>query len=161
MPTQVPGDLFIARDVHAGAGQFQPITTDGSPAGNSSVIVAFVLVPRGQQQDVEVTNCEQDDTPIMAERNDQFPKLAVCFRSAAGVWRKGQQSDPAIHRIAEPQETRFVGCMARQFTLHDRFLEARDVLLKRSGRNNSEPVAHSSDRLVLAATIPRIRCCAA
>ena len=57
--------------------EFQPLATGGSPTWNSSVVVALVLVPRGQQQDIKVTNCKQDDAPTMAKWNDEFPELTV------------------------------------------------------------------------------------
>lgn len=55
---------------------------------STSAVVEFVLVPRGEQHDIDVANREQDDAPAMAEGDDQFPELPARFRSTTGVWRK-------------------------------------------------------------------------
>ena len=130
-------------------------------AQSTSVEISFVLVSCGQQQDVGGTNCKQNDTPALAERNDQLTEFAVCFRSATGVWREREDADASLHCITETQEVCVVGRVARQLALHDVFLPALEVFLKRSGRNCSERFGHLLDRLFLAATASRIRCCAA
>lgn len=96
----------------------------------------FVLVPRGEQHDIDAANREQEDAPAMAEGDDQFSELPVRFRSAAGVRRKREDSHRALHRVAEPEEARVIWRIARQFALHDVFFEALNVSLERDGRNN-------------------------
>lgn len=127
----------------------------------ASAMVVFVLVPRGEQQDIGVANREQDDAPTMAEGNKQLPELPVRLRSTARVRRKAEDSHRALHRFLESEEAGVSGRMACQFALNDVFLEALDVTLERDGRDNSKPSAHPAARLFLAASTPRMRCCAA
>ena len=128
---------------------------------SASAVVEFMLVSRGEQHDIDVANREQDDAPAMPEGDDQLPELPVRFRSTTGVRRKREDPHRALHRVAEPKEARVIWCIARQFALHDVFLEALDVLLERDGRNNSKPTVHPAARLFLAAAASRMRCCPA
>ena len=125
---------------------------------SASAVVVFVLVPRCEQHDIGAANREQDNTTAMAEGDDQLPELPVRVRSAAGVWREGEDSHRTLHRIPEPEEAGVIWRIARQLSLHDVLLKALDVLLEGERRYNSKTFAHPAVRLLLAAVASRIRC---
>ena len=121
----------------------------------------FVLVPRGEQHDIELADCEQNDAAAMAEGDDQLAELPVRFTSATGMRRKREDPERTPHCIVEAEEAGVVRRIARQLALDDVFLETLDVVLERDGRNNPIPRAHPVARFFLAVAASRMRCCAA
>ena len=87
-----------------------------------------MLVPRGQQQDIKVANCEERDTPAMTEWDDELAKLPLHLASATGVRRKREDRQCALYSVSESKQALFVRCVACQFPLDDVFFKALDVL---------------------------------
>ena len=106
-----------------------------------------MLVPRGEQHDIDVANGEQSDAPSMTEGDDQLPKFPLLFRPTTGVWRKRKDPHCTLNRVTKPKEARVIRCIACQLALNDMFLEALDVLLERDGRGYPIPTAHPDEGL--------------
>ena len=118
----------------------------------------FVLVPGGEQDDIDLANREQNNAAAMTEGDDQLAELPERFRSTTRMWGKLKDPHRALHSASEPKEACVIRRIARQFPLNDVLLEALDVILERDGRNNSIASAHPVFRLFLAAAAPRMRC---
>ena len=119
-----------------------------------------MLVPRGQQHNIEFANGEEHGAPAMTERDDELSKLSVLRGSTTGVRREREDRECALYGIAESKQARVVRRIACQFPFDDVFLEALDVFLERDASDNPIPSAHPPGRLCLAAIAARMRSCA-
>lgn len=125
-----------------------------------SAVVVLVLIPRGQQHDVNIAHGEEDDTPTMTERDDELSKFLPRLGSTTGVRRESEDRHCALHGVAESKQARVVRRMACKLPLDNGLLEALDVILQRDGGVSPIPGAHPLDRWFLAVTAARMRCCA-
>lgn len=120
----------------------------------------LVLVPRGQQHDIEVANGEEHYTSAVTGWDDEFSELPVLLGTTTGVRRERQDRHRALYGVAESKQARVVRRVARPFPLDDVLLKALNVFLERDGSDNPILGAHPLDRLFLAATAARMRFCA-
>lgn len=125
-----------------------------------SAVVVLVLIPCGQQHDIKVANGEEHYTPAMSEWDDELSKLLVPLGSTTTVRREREDRHCALYGIAESKQARVVRRIACKLPLNDMFLQALNVFLERDGSDNPILGSHPLDRLFLAATAARMRCCA-
>ena len=83
-----------------------------------------MLVPRREQNDIDVADREQDDAPAIAERDDQLPEASMRLTPATGVRRKRKDTHPSSYRFLEPEKAGVIRRMDGQFAQDDVLLEA-------------------------------------
>ncbi len=125
-----------------------------------SAVVVLVLIPRGQQHDINVANGKKHYTPAMTEWDDELSKLLLLLGSTTGVRRESKDRHCALYGVAESKQARVVRRVACKLSLDDVHFKAHNVFLKRDGSDNPMLDAHPLDRVFLAATAARMRCCA-
>jgi hypothetical protein len=125
-----------------------------------SAVVVLMLIPRGQQHDIKVANGEEHYTPAMSEWDDELSKFFLLLGSTTGVRREREDRHCALYGVAESKQARVVRRIACKLPLDDVLLKALNVFLERDGSDNPILGAHPLDRLFLAATAARMRCCA-
>jgi hypothetical protein len=130
-------------------------------ASQLSTVVVLMLIPRGQQHDVKVANGEEHYTPAMPEWNHELSKLLVLLGSTTGVRREREDRHCALYGVAESKQAHVVRRVACKLPLDDVLFKALNVFLERDGSDDPILGAHPLDRLFLAATAARMRCCAA
>ena len=119
-----------------------------------------MLVPRGQQDDIEVANGEEHDTPAMTEWDDELSKFLLLLGSTTGVRCEREDRHCALDGVAESNQACVVRRSACKLVLDDVLFEALNVFLERDAGDNPIGGAHPLDRFFLAATAARMRCCA-
>ena len=119
-----------------------------------------MLIPRSKQQDIKVANREEHDTPAMTERNDELSKFPLLLGSTTGVRRKRKDRHCALYSVAESKQAGVIRRVACQLPLDDVLLKPLYVFQEREGSDNPILGAHPQDRVILAATAARMRCCA-
>lgn len=119
-----------------------------------------MLVPRGQQHDIEVANGEEQYTPAMTKWDDEFSELSALLGATTGVRCETEDRHRALYGVTVSKQARVVRRVACQFPLDDVLLKALNVFLERDSSDNPILSAHPMDRLFLAATAARMRFCA-